>query len=84
MREAGCPPVIYVPREDVRMARLSVTAQTTHCPYKGDASYFVVSDAGTRRETIAWSYEDPYPAMAAIRGHLAFYPDRVDAIRLGD
>ena len=83
MREAGYPPVIYVPRDDVRMSALTATAQTTHCPFKGDASYFVAADSGGARDAIAWSYEHPYPAMAAIRDHVAFYPDRVDAIRLG-
>ena len=80
LREADYPPVLYIPREDVAMDRLQRTAQYTHCPYKGDCAYFSVTAAGARGENAAWSYESPYPAAAAIREHLAFYPDRIDAI----
>lgn len=80
LREADYPPVLYIPREDVAMDRLQRTEQYTHCPYKGDCAYFSIVAAGPRGENAAWSYESPYPAVAAIRGHLAFYPDRVDAI----
>lgn len=80
LREADYPPVLYIPREDVVMGCLQRTEQYTHCPYKGDCAYFSVAAAGPRGENAAWSYESPYPAVAAIRGHLAFYPDRVDAI----
>jgi uncharacterized protein (DUF427 family) len=77
LREASYPPVLYIPREEVVMDALSPTATSTHCPYKGDASYFGVRGG---RQDVAWSYEDPFERMGAIRGHLAFYPDRVDAI----
>lgn len=71
------PVVYYVPREDVRMERLARTAHGTHCPFKGDASYYSLKGGA---ENAAWSYETPYDEMAAIQGHLAFYPDRVDSI----
>lgn len=77
LREANYPPVLYIPREEVVMDLLEPTATSTHCPYKGDASYF---DLRGGRTDVAWSYEDPFDRMAVIRGHLAFYPDRVDAI----
>lgn len=77
LREARYPPVYYVPREAIDMTSLERSTTTSHCPYKGDASYFSVIGG---RADIAWSYEQPHPAMAAIAGHLAFYPDRVDAI----
>jgi uncharacterized protein (DUF427 family) len=80
LREAAYPPVLYIPREDVAMDRLERTARVTHCPYKGECAYFSVTAAGPAGANAAWSYESPYPAVAAIRGHLAFYPDRVDAI----
>jgi uncharacterized protein (DUF427 family) len=81
LREAGMAPVQYVPRWDADMAVLERTARTTRCPYKGDASYFTVrADGGRAAENAVWSYEAPYPAVAAIKDHLAFYPDRVDAI----
>ena len=83
LREANYPPVLYFPRADVAMARLQRTDHTTHCPYKGDCAYFSVPDADARGTNAAWSYEAPYPAVAAIAGYVAFYPDRVDAIEVG-
>lgn len=80
LREADYPPVHYIPRGDVDMTLLEPTAHATHCPYKGDASYFSILIGGARSVDAAWSYEHPHAAVAAIRDHLAFYPDRVDAI----
>lgn len=76
LREAGYPPVDYIPRPDVDMALLEPTTHHTHCPYKGDASYFSVKDGGTRLANSVWSYETPNPAVKEIAGRLAFYPDR--------
>lgn len=73
------PVVYYIPREDVRMERFTRTAHSTHCPFKGDASYYSLKGGP---ENMAWSYERPYDEVAAIRGHLAFYPDRVEAIEV--
>jgi uncharacterized protein (DUF427 family) len=72
--------VQYIPREDADMTLLARTAHKTHCPYKGDASYFSLQIGGKTVENAVWSYEAPYPAMHEIAGHLAFYPNRVDAI----
>ncbi|TPG53820.1 DUF427 domain-containing protein [Roseomonas nepalensis] len=80
LREASLPPVHYIPREDAAMALFEPSARTTHCPYKGDASYFSLKAGGRRAADAVWSYEAPFPAVSAIAGHLAFYPDRVDAI----
>lgn len=80
LREADYPPVHYIPREHVDMSFLVPTDHGTHCPYKGDASYFSIPAGGARASNAVWSYEAPYPAVAEIRNHLAFYPDRVDAI----
>ncbi|HEX3862626.1 MAG TPA: DUF427 domain-containing protein [Stellaceae bacterium] len=80
LREAHYPAVWYVPRKDVEMALLVRTDRSTYCPYKGDAAYFSVSAGGERSVNAVWSYEAPYPAVAAVKDHLAFYPDRVDAI----
>jgi uncharacterized protein (DUF427 family) len=81
LREANYPPVHYIPREDVEMAALVRTEHGTHCPYKGDASYFSIPAGGDRAVDAVWSYETPHDAVVAIAGHLAFYPDRVDAIK---
>jgi uncharacterized protein (DUF427 family) len=72
--------VQYIPREDADMTRLAGTSNASHCPYKGDAGYFSVRVEGRTSDNAVWTYEQPYPAMAAIAGHLAFYPSRVDKI----
>ena len=80
LREASYPAVHYIPRADVDMAALTRSTHASYCPYKGEASYFGVEGGDGRIADVAWSYEDPFPAMAGIRGHLAFYPSRVDSI----
>ena len=80
LRAPGTPDVQYVPRDDVDMTRLVRSERTTHCPYKGHASYWSIRTGRRVVNDAVWSYEVPYPDMAAIAGLLAFYPDRVDAI----
>ena len=80
LREASYPGVQYIPRQDVDMTLLDRTAHTSYCPYKGDCSYFSIPSGGPRSANAVWSYEAPYPAVMAIKDHLAFYPSRVDAI----
>jgi len=78
LREATYPAVYYIPRADADQTRLVRTTHHTHCPYKGDASYFSIKAGdGTTLANAVWSYETPFPAVAAIAGHLAFYPDQV-------
>lgn len=80
LKEASYKPVLYVPRADTDMGLLARTDHHSHCPYKGDASYFTITVDGRSAENAVWSYEQPYPAMAEIKEYLAFYPDRVDKI----
>ena len=80
LSEAGYKPVQYIPRDDADMALLTKTAHKTHCPYKGDASYFSITVDGKTAENAVWSYEQPYDAVKEIAGYLAFYPNRVDKI----
>jgi uncharacterized protein (DUF427 family) len=80
LREAAYPAVQYIPRKDVDMALLERTDRATYCPYKGDCSYFSIPVGGNRSINAVWSYEAPYAAVTPIKDHLAFYPDRVDAI----
>lgn len=80
LQESGYRPVFYVPRKDVDMSRLARTTHHTYCPYKGQASYYSLVTDGRVEENAVWSYEQPYDEVAVIRGHLAFYPDRVDRI----
>ncbi|TMK07472.1 MAG: DUF427 domain-containing protein [Alphaproteobacteria bacterium] len=80
LREASYPAVQYVPRKDVNMMLLERTEHATYCPYKGDCAYFSIPLGGDRSTNAVWTYEAPYEAVSPIRDHLAFYPDRVDAI----
>ena len=84
LREASYPPVVYFPRKDVEMAYLGRTACTTHCPYKGDASYYTITRDGVVAENAVWTYETPYPAMAQIEGLIAFYPNHVEVHALDE
>ena len=83
LREASYPEVLYIPREDARMDFLRPSHHRTHCPHKGDASYFSLCLPTGLEPDAVWSYEKPFPAVAEIAGHLAFYPNRVDAIEVG-
>lgn len=78
LQEASYPPVYYIPREDVQMDRLERSAHKTHCPYKGEASYFTLRNGSHVAQDAVWSYETPYADMEEIEGRLAFYPDKVD------
>ena len=80
LREADYPAVQYIPREDVDLTQLERTDHATYCPYKGDCTYYSVPAGGKKSVNAVWTYEDPYPAVAQIKGHVAFYPDRVDEI----
>ncbi|SFC87194.1 DUF427 domain-containing protein [Collimonas sp. OK412] len=80
LREAAYPAVQYIPRQDVDMSQLAPSTHTTYCPYKGECSYYSIPAGGDRAVNSVWSYEAPYAAVAEIKDHLAFYPDRVDAI----
>ena len=80
LREADYPPVQYIPREDVDFSQLERTDHATYCPYKGECSYYSVPAGGEKSVNAVWTYEDPYPAVAQIKGYVAFYPDKVDEI----
>jgi uncharacterized protein (DUF427 family) len=78
LQEASYPPVQYIPIADV-VAQLTRSDTETYCPYKGDASYYHVLTAhGETVGDAVWTYEQPYPAVAAIAGHVAFYPNKAD------
>lgn len=73
LSEGDYAPVLYFPRGDIAMAFLDRSAKTSHCPHKGDASYFTIVNRSSTNENAAWSYEDPLPGVAEIKDHLAFY-----------
>ena len=79
LREATLPAVQYIPMADVVSERLTRTATSTYCPFKGDASYYsVTTSAGDTVDDVIWTYEEPYPAVAEIAGHVAFYPNKAE------
>jgi uncharacterized protein (DUF427 family) len=82
LEEKGHPPVYYLPRNDTEMSLLVRTTHNTYCPYKGDATYYSIPIGGTRSENAVWTYEEPYEAVAGIKGRLAFYPAAVDAVEV--
>lgn len=80
LQEASYPPVQYLPRADVDSSLLTRTTNASHCPYKGDASYYSIDAGGKIAENAIWSYEQPLADMSEIAGYVAFYPNRVDKI----
>jgi len=75
MYESNHLPVVYFPREDVRMDLAIPSDKDTFCPFKGHASYWGFGDEAN----IAWSYEQPFEEMLQIKDYIAFYRDRLDA-----
>ena len=80
LKEASYPPVQYIPLADVDPQLLESSDHKTWCPYKGEASYYSLPVGGPRSVNAIWSYREPQDAVAVIKDHVAFYPDRVDAI----
>jgi uncharacterized protein (DUF427 family) len=83
LKEASYPAVLYIPRGDADAKLIEKTSRTTHCPYKGDASYYSIKAGGKVLENAIWTYETPFPAMAEIKDYLAFYPDKVKIETVG-
>ncbi|WP_282606786.1 DUF427 domain-containing protein [Pelagibius sp. Alg239-R121] len=79
LRETRYAPVYYLPRDDVRMDLMDRTDHRTHCPFKGNASYWNLTVGDKTTENVVWSYEDPLPEVAEIGGYLGFYQNRMDA-----
>ena len=85
LQEATLPAVQYIPLADVAQDRLTRTDTASYCPFKGDAGYYsVTTSAGDTVEDAIWFYEQPYPAVAAIAGHVAFYPNKAEISVLAD
>jgi uncharacterized protein (DUF427 family) len=83
LREAGYPPVQYIPLDDVDQTMLAPSDTRTYCPYKGDASHYSITlpdgqDTEGRLADAVWSYVTPYDSVARIANHVAFYADRVE------
>jgi uncharacterized protein (DUF427 family) len=82
--ETGLPTRYYLPRQDVRTDLLRPTDTATHCPYKGDASYWSAQVGGETYEDVVWSYETPIPQAEGITGLMCFYPERVELTVSGE
>lgn len=80
LKEASYPAVQYIPREDAEMSLYTGTNRVTHCPYKGEASYFSLRADGRAADNAVWSYVHPYAAVSEIAGHLAFYANVVEVV----
>ena len=82
LREGDYPAIIYFPRADIGMEFLEKTENSTHCPHKGDASYYAIHGKSGIIDNAAWSYETPLDGVAEIAGYLAFYDDKVTVEKL--
>lgn len=78
--EEGHAPVIYFPREDIAMAFLDPSTKTTHCPHKGDATYYSIVNRSSVTADAVWSYETPIDAVKEIKGYLAFH--QTDSVKV--
>jgi len=83
LRESTYPAVPYIPLADVDQAVLRATDTSTYCPYKGDASYYSLDLPGGELSDVVWTYPSPYPAVAEIAGHVAFYATKVEITEAG-
>lgn len=85
--ETGLPVRYYLPPEDVDLTLFQPTDTHTTCPYKGEASYWSFHGGNgpeTVRADVAWSYLEPLPSVADIKGHLSFYDDVADITVTGE
>jgi uncharacterized protein (DUF427 family) len=82
LQESTYPAVQYIPLADVDTTLLEPTATQSYCPYKGDASYYSIPAGGAKAVDAIWEYKQPRDAVAQIKEHIAFYPNRVDSIEI--
>lgn len=82
LTEGDYPPVIYFPREDVAMAFLDASEQTSTCPFKGEAGYFHIAAKSGQIDNAVWTYENPLDEVSEIAGYLAFYTDKAAVERV--
>jgi len=77
LSEGDYPSVIYFPRKNIAMTFLEKSDTSSHCPHKGDATYYSIQTKSTLIKDAGWSYENPIDAVTEIAGHIAFYADKV-------
>ncbi len=79
LHETAISPQLYVPEADVRADLLEPTGLHTHCPFKGDASYYTLRVGDRVVENAVWYYPQPVDGAPWLKGYLALYwsaPDR--------
>ncbi len=84
LHETRHEPTYYIPWDDIRGEYLCKTEHRTHCPFKGNASYWTLRVADATAENAVWSYDDPSEDGAALKGFASFYRDRIEALYEGD
>jgi uncharacterized protein (DUF427 family) len=84
LQESNYPAVQYIPLADVDQSLLERTPTESYCPYKGEAGYYSIPAGGDKAVDAVWEYTKPYDAVSEIKDHIAFYPNRVDSIEVGD
>ncbi|RWE04175.1 DUF427 domain-containing protein [Mesorhizobium sp.] len=84
LSEPPYPAVFYIPFDDIDFTKLGRTDHSTHCPYKGDASYWSVLTAGESGKDAMWAYEQPFDETLEIRDHGAFYTSKVTVEAVAD
>jgi len=77
LREGSYPPVFYIPFKDIYFELMKPSVTSTHCPFKGNASYWNASAVGEAADDVMWAYESPFDEMLDIKDHGAFYPNKV-------
>jgi uncharacterized protein (DUF427 family) len=82
LQEASYPAVHYIPLTDMDPSLVERTSHTSYCPFKGEANYYSIPVGGETSVNAIWTYEAPHDAVAEIKDHIAFYPDRVDSIEV--
>jgi uncharacterized protein (DUF427 family) len=63
----------YFPADSIKKQYFKESPTTSHCPWKGDASYFTVNVNGEENKDAAWYYSAPKEKAANIKGHVAFW-----------
>lgn len=81
--ETGYDPVYYIPKNDIKEIDL-IKCGDYECPYKGHAEMYTIRHGARDIENAAWSYDEPFNSLPELQGRVAFYPDKVQEIRIMD
>jgi uncharacterized protein (DUF427 family) len=81
LEEAGHDPVLYIPKNDIKEIDL-IKCGDYECPLKGHAELYTIRHGARDIENAAWTYDQPFDELQELQGRVAFYPDKVQEIRL--